>query len=215
MKTLINLVAALSLVAPAAVAADIALPAPNAQAEATMSVGQALATRHSVRSFTSQQLTLQQLSNLCWAACGTARDDQHITAPTAMNRQEIRLMVFTTQGVYEYDARANVLLERATGDHRRLVAGMPQRSQDFVLQAPVSLVMVADLDKFGRNDEHSRLMTAVDAGNVSQNVNLYCQAAGLATVPRASMDVAGIQQLLGLNANQVPLMNNPVGFEAR
>ncbi|MCD8282853.1 MAG: hypothetical protein LUC22_06340 [Prevotella sp.] len=35
---------------------------------------------------------------------------------------------------------------------------------------------------------------------------------GLATVPRATMDTAGIVRLLGLTDKQVPIMNNPVGW---
>ena len=33
---------------------------------------------------------------------------------------------------------------------------------------------------------------SVDAGNVSENINLYCQSVGLCTVPRATMDINGI-----------------------
>lgn len=192
-------------------AQDIVLPQPDMN-EKTMTVTEALRTRHSVRSFSSTPLTIQQLSNLCWAAFGMSRDDNHRTAPTAMNRQEIRLYAFTTEGVYEYDAKNNTLVKKADGDKRSLVAGTASRSQDFVLQAPVSLVMVIDLDIFGMDDERARMMGCVDAGNVSENINLYCQAAGLATVPRGTMDVEGIKKLLALGEKQIPIMNNPVGM---
>ena len=43
-------------------------------------------------------------------------------------------------------------------------------------------------------------------------INLFCAANGLATVPRATMDGEGIRQLLGLDARQIPLLNNPVGY---
>ncbi len=192
-------------------AQDIQLPAPDMNQESKTLI-ETLRTRHSVREYSTKELTAQQISNLCWAACGQTRDDNHITAPSAMNRQEIRLFVFTKEGVYEYITKQNLLQQKATGDHRSLVAGTPQRSQDFVLNAPISLVMVMDLDKFGQKNEHSLLMTSVDAGIVCQNINLYCEATGLATVPRASMDTKGIQELLGLNENQIPVMNNPVGL---
>lgn len=129
-----------------------------------------------------------------------------------MNRQEIRLFVFTKAGVYEYLRKENLLKKATDGDQRQLVAGPAGRGQNFVLDAPVSLVMVMDIDKFGGDNEHARLMTAVDAGIVCQNINLYCEAVGLATVPRATMDAKGIQQLLGLGERQIPVMNNPVGY---
>ena len=55
-------------------------------------------------------------------------------------------------------------------------------------------------------------MMSVDTGIVSENVNLFCSAMGLVTVPRASMDGKAIQKLLGLNENQMPILNNPVGY---
>lgn len=201
-------------IAAFATAQDIILPRPDTK-ESTMTVTEALRTRHSVRNFESTPLTTQQLSNLCWAAFGMTRDDNHRTAPTAMNRQEIRLFIFTTDGVYEYEAKKNILIKKSTGDKRNLVAGTTSRSQDFVLQAPVSLVIVIDFDLFGMNDERAKMMGCVDAGNVSENINIYCQSVGLATVPRATMDVDGIKKLLNLSNNQLPIMNNPVGKEKK
>lgn len=192
-------------------AQDVDLPAPNVQ-RSTLSMMQTLATRHSVREYANRQLSMQDLSDLCWAACGQTRDDKHITAPSAMNRQEIRLFVFTQKGVYEYNPGENRLVENVKGDHRGLVAGTQGFSQDFVLTAPVSLVMVIDFKRFGSSDQRAVMMGCVDAGNVSENVNLFCQAAGLCTVPRATMDVEGIRALLGFTEEQLPIMNNPVGY---
>ncbi len=197
----------LFVAASASKAQDIELPAPDA-AQVSLSVVEALATRHSVREYAERELTLQEVSNLCWAACGQARDEEHITAPSAMNRQEVRLFVFNKDGVYEYLAKNNTLRRCVEGDYRALVA----YRQDFAATAPLSLVMVIDLEKFGMDDDHAKVMGAVDAGNVSENVNLYCQAVGLATVPRATMDVEGISALLGLTDKQLPVMNNPVGW---
>ncbi len=191
----------------AATAQDITLPAPDMQQE-SKNVVQTLKSRHSVRQYSTRELTLQEVSNLCWAACGISWDENHITAPTAMNRQEIRLYVFNKDGAYEYLARENKLQKVADGDNRSLVAGR----QTSVATAPVMLVAVVDFDRFGRNDDHSKLMTAVDAGIVTQNIDLYCEAVGLATVPRGTMEVDAIKQLLGLTDAQVPIMNNPVGY---
>lgn len=202
-------------------AQDIKLPQPETN-QKSMTVVEALKTRHSVRNFdSSKELNNQQLSNLCWAACGITRDDNHRTSPTAMNRQEIRLFAFTKTAVYEYDAKANTLVKKADGDHRDLVAGAGSNPangkkgfrQEFVMDAPVSLVMVIDYEIFTHQDEKAVMMGCVDAGNVSENINLYCQSVGLVTVPRATMDVDGIRQLLGFTDKQLPVMNNPVGFE--
>ncbi len=208
----------LSIASVAAVAVtnaqDINLPAPDFSQPSTSTI-EALKTRHSVRSFTNKELTDQQLSNLCWAACGQSRDAQHITAPTAMNKQEIRLFVFTKSGAFEYVAKDNKLVKKADGDHRSLIAGGKQFKQDFVMDCPVSLLMVIDFEKFGSQDSHAQMMGCVDAGIVSENINLYCQSVGLATVPRATHDTEGLKALLGLGDKQLPILNNPVGFEKK
>lgn len=207
-----NLLTLLTLgLAMSAMAQNITLPAPDMKAKSA-SVINTLATRHSTRQFATTELTNQQLSNLCWAACGLSRDDNHRTAPTARNKQEIRLFVFTAKGVYEYDAKANILLEKVKGDKRSLIAGTKAFKQDFVLDAPVSLLMVIDFDLFGSSDEKAMQMGCVDAGIVCENINLYCQAVGLVTVPRATHDTEGLRKLLGLTDKQLPIMNNPVGY---
>lgn len=186
------------------------LPAPNT-AKKTATVMSALSTRHSERDFSTKELSNQELSDLLWAACGKNRPDGKLTAPTAMNKQEIRVFVFTAKGVSEYLPQTNQLVEKAKGDHRDIVA----KGQDFTKKAPVVLVLVADMDKFGSTATHAQQMVAVDTGIVSQNINLYCEAVGLVTVPRGTMDQAAIQKLLGLTQNQVPLINNPVGYPAK
>lgn len=195
-------------------AQDISLPKPNKELQ-TKTMMQTLAQRHSVRDFSQKQLTMQDISNLCWAACGQTRDNNHITAPSAMNKQEIRLFVLTSEGAYEYLAKQNTLAIKATGDHRALLANNNSKQeggQSFVMQAPVSFVMVIDFDKFGSSNERAMMMGCVDVGNVSENINLFCEAAGFATVPRATMDTNALRTILGLTEKQLPIMNNPVGY---
>lgn len=83
------------------------------------------------------------------------------------------------------------------------------------MDAPVSLLMVIDFDKFGSDNLNAQYMGCVDAGIVCENINLYCQAVGMATVPRATHDGEAISKLLGFTSKQLPIMNNPVGFEKK
>lgn len=193
-----------------AMAQDINLPKPNFK-QSSMSVVEALQTRHSVRDFTEQELTIQQISNLCWAACGVSRDNDHRTAPTSMNKKEIRLFVFIKGGTYEYLPVENKLVKKADGDNRALLGN----TQPFVKDVPVVLLTVIDFEKYGNDNQRAMKTGCVDAGIVTQNINLYCQSVGLATVPRAQMDIDGISKLLGFTDKQIPVMNNPVGFEKK
>ena len=187
------------------------LPTPDMKRQ-TISVMETYKQRKSVREYSAKALSEQDLSDLLWAAQGQNREDGHLTSPTAMNRQEIRLYVFTEKSVSLYDhPQANTLTQVASGDHRGIMAS----GQDFVKNAPVVLLMVADMDKFRSNNQHAQWMVPVDTGIVRENINLFCSAAGLCTVPRGTMDSKAISTLLGLNDNQIPLINNPVGYPSK
>ena len=173
-------------------------------------VMKALTDRMSVREYDSKALSLQDLSDLLWAANGVNREDGRRTAPTASNRQEIDVYAIFAEGAYFYDAQAHALKPVAKGDYRGLVA----MSQDFAKTAPVSLLIVMNLEKMGDPTvEQTKLMCAVDAGIVCQNINVFCAAVGLSTVPRATMDRAELQKVLKLSPTQLPIMNNPVGYK--
>lgn len=166
---------------------------------------QALAERKSTRQYDSQTLNKQDLSNLLWAAFGVNRTDGKRTAPTAMNKQEITIYAVMSDGTYKYDAEKHLLVLIKSGDHRAAVAS----SQDYVRTAPVCLVIVADTNKF---DGDGKLMAWVDAGIVSQNINLFCSGMGFATVPRGSMDKDKLREVLDLKDGEEPILNNPVGY---
>ena len=193
----------------AAMAEDKMLPAPDMTAGTT--VMEAMANRRSIRKYTERKFTDQELSNLLWAAMGKNREDGRRTAPTCRNFQEIRLFVFDAEGVGEYHPATHSLTPCVVGDFRYLLAA----GQDFVKTAPICLVMVADMSKFGNVDERAKMMASVDAGIVSQNISVACAGLGFATVPRAMMQAADIVKLLNLSDSHIAIMNNPVGFEAK
>ena len=197
-------------VSVATFAADkvIRLPKPNLNRNSE--VMEAFANRHSTREYAAKALTLTDLSDLLWAANGINRPEEgKRTAPSAMNKQDVDVYVVLPEGTYLYDAKAHQLNLVAEGDHRGAVAG----GQAFVKSAPVSLLLVSDLSRLGdAKNTHTQLMGAVDAGIVSQNISIFCSAAKLATVPRASMDTAKLKSVLKLTATQLPLMNHPVGY---
>lgn len=186
----------------------IRLPKPNLNRNSE--VMEAFANRHSTREYAAKALTLTDFSDLLWAANGINRPEEgKRTAPSAMNKQDVDVYVVLPEGTYLYDAKAHQLNLVAEGDHRGAVAG----GQAFVKSAPVSLLLVSDLSRLGdAKNTHTQLMGAVDAGIVSQNISIFCSAAKLATVPRASMDTAKLKSVLKLTDTQLPLMNHPVGY---
>jgi len=173
------------------------------------SVMKALSERKSTREYSTKELSLQDLSDLLWAANGVNRDDGRRTAPSARNFQEIDVYVINKNGAYLYNAAAHTLEAVTAGDGRKAVAG----GQEYAATAPVCLVLVANLDKLsGINADDAKLIAAADAGIVDQNINIFCAAVGLATVPRAGMDKTELRKILKLSDNQLPVLNNPVGY---
>ena len=180
-----------------------------AQTEGGKPLMQALKERQSMRSFSPRELPPQVLSDLLWAACGINRPDSGLrTAPTARNLQQIDVYVVMANGAYLYDFKANTLIPVISGDIRATTG-----KQDFVKDAPVNLVFVADMAKMtGMPSADMELYAATDTGNVSQNVYLYCASAGLATVVRGWIDRDAMAKALKLRRDQKVILAQTVGY---
>ena len=207
-----SILTAMSFVAVAVVAAGQSdtrsLPAPTKSAKMTLM--ESLQQRHSVRDFSDKAVSDADLSELLWAACGINRPDtKKITAPSAINAQDILVYVCTKDGAWLYVPDGNSLQKVSDKDLRPAVAGR----QEAVAVAPVSLVLVSDRTKFGDRAKGAEVMGAIDAGYVSQNICLACTALGLATVPRMTMDKETLAKELHLDENKTLLVNHPVGYE--
>lgn len=198
------------MLSAAAFAADKVVKLLKPNLNRSGAVMKALSERQSTREYASKALSLADLSDLLWAANGINRSDSgKRTAPSAMNKQDVDVYVVLPEGTYLYDAKNHQLNLVAEGDHRGAVAG----GQAFVKTAPVSLVLISDISRFGdAKSARNQLMGAMDAGIVSQNISLFCSSANLATVPRASMDFDQLKKVLKLKETQMPMMNHPVGY---
>ncbi len=182
---------------------QIALPQPSKTLKTT--VVEALQNRHSTREFSDKQFSDQDLATLLWAANGINREDGRRTAPSAVNAQDIDIYVVRADGAYLWQYKENTLKRVSDEDLRPLVAA----GQDFVLGAPVSLVLVSDNARFGNKPSPFAM---ADAAYVSQNICVYCSAAGWACCPRASMNKEGLRKALQLADSQEAFLNNTVGY---
>jgi len=200
------LVFSLSLFAQTGPSKQIQLPKP--QVDGGKPLMQALKERKSTRAFADRKLTEQTISNLLWAACGISRPDGKRTAPSAMNRQEVDVYVILADGAYLYDAKEHSLKMVAAGD-LRAQAG----TQDFVKDAPVNLVYVADTAKMSGMPEDSKVLWyGVATGAITQNVYLYCASDGLVTVVRAFVNREALAKTLALRPEQKIALSQTVGY---
>lgn len=187
-------------------ATSISLPPPTKHGG--MPLMDALARRRSSRDFASTPLPLPLLSDLLWSAYGMNRADGGRTAPSALNAQEIDVFVALSSGAYLYDAASHQLNLMAASDLRRVTG-----YQDFVDEAPLDLVFVADHARMGMVPVAQRESYAsTAAGAIAQNVYLFAASNDLATVIRAWIDRAAIADALGLTHDQQVLLSQTVGY---
>ncbi len=188
-------------------AAPIVLPKPDMAGGKPLM--QALKERQSARAFSPEKLPPQVMSELLWAANGINRPGtDKRTAPTARNWQEIDVYVATVAGLFLYDAKKHQLLP-VLPDDLRAASG----KQEFVKDAPVNLIFVADFAKMGSSAEKDKeLYAATDTGFVSQNVYLYCASAELATVVRGYLDREALAKAMKLRPTQKVILAQSVGY---
>ena len=115
MKKIIML--ALATLTAGLFAQDLKLLPPQTKGGATFR--EALTKRCSLRNYTGQALSAQQLSDLFYSACGMNRkSDKKLTIPTARNIQDVVLYAATAEGVYRFDAATHTLKLLKKGDFR-------------------------------------------------------------------------------------------------
>jgi hypothetical protein len=186
-----------------------------------------LAVKASATEWSSQDLSLQDLSDVLWAANGMNRPDENkTTASSALNAHDVDIYVFRQDGVYLYDFVNHELDPVLSGDYRtHIMMPRPPRPPDSpevtaVVKPPsppsvppIEIMLISDIERFRLGTPELRYeWGAIDAGIVSQNISLFCAATGLKTRPRASMDKEKVKELLKLKDTQYVLLNHPVGY---
>jgi hypothetical protein len=78
----------------------ITLPKPNQ--DGSISLEWAIAARRSRRAFLPQSLTLEQISQLTWAAQGQDTHSHYRTAPSAGATYPLELFIVTRDGLFRY-----------------------------------------------------------------------------------------------------------------
>lgn len=184
------------------------------QTKGAKSLLEAVGERKTIRELTEEKLPPQVLSNLLWAAFGVNRPASGgRTAPSAMGSKEMDIYVFLAEGIYLYDAAGHSLKPVLSGDHRAKAG-----TQAGVGRAPVNLLYVADLAKYGagRGDPATQIAWShAHAGFIGQNVYLYTASEGLGAWFRASIDVAALTALLSLRPAQKVLYGQTVGYPVK
>lgn len=183
------------------------------QTDRGLAVMQAFKNRHSERQWADSLVTMQDLSDLLWAADGVNRPDGKRTAPSAMGKNDVDIYVFTPEDVYLYIPDGHELQFVASGDNRAMVVG---GQPGFETLPPLALVYASTPSRFGIADTQAAdILGYIDGGMVSENVGVCCAGLGLVNVPRYSMDREAIAKLLGLPEGTLLVLNDLVGYPAK
>lgn len=195
---------------------------PNARTDGTVSLERTIKVRRTTRSFSAKQLTLEQWSQLLWAAYGIT-DDRGDKRAAASGGACYPMDIYTVAGeggvnatapgIYHYEPmghRVTLLLE---GDHRLGVA-RASLGQMWMATPPVSLVVCAEYVRItGRYGDRGVRYAMIEAGHIGQNIFLQAEALGLGAGIVGAFRDEDVIRVMGIPRSHEPLLIMPVGYK--
>lgn len=191
----------------------IKLPCP--EIGLTFPLMKALVMRRSKRKWQDSAVSIQNLSNLLWAACGitvkeTSSCKSKRTAPSATNCQEIKIYVALESGLYLYKEEEHVLICKLKKDIRSFIG-----TQKMMQSAPVGLIFIVDYSRMklylGKDENRKLFVAGTDTGFISQNIYLYCAASNLSTVILGLVNREELGNLMLLGEHEKVMYTQIVG----
>lgn len=193
----------------------VKLPSPGLSG--AMALEQALLLRRSMRTYSRDALTVDELTQLLWAAQGVTHPRGYRTAPSAGALYPLELyaavghVVGLPTGFYRYRCIEHALELKCERDLRPELyrAALSQRP---VERAPVIFLLTAVYGRMtakygGRGVRY----TDMEAGHAAQNLSLQAAALELKTVVIGAFDDPAVKQAAALPAEEEPLYLLPAG----
>ncbi|MFN7171049.1 MAG: SagB/ThcOx family dehydrogenase, partial [Candidatus Omnitrophota bacterium] len=197
---------------------------PKPRSSGGMSLSETLNKRKSWRSFSSEALKLEEVSQILWSAGGKRLDAVSGATRTypsagATYPLEIYLLVGKggveglEEGIYLYLWDENSLEKISSSDVRRDLASACL-GQTFISQAPISVIIAAEYVRTtGYYGQRGIRYVHMEVGNVTQNLHLVAEELGLATVIVGAFSDEKVKRVLGLPNNLEPLTVMPLGYK--
>jgi SagB-type dehydrogenase family enzyme len=193
----------------------IELPKPRMDSQS--SIEQVLKSRRSVRTFSTDPLTLEEVSQLLWAAQGTTDSLGHRTAPSAGALYPLNLYLVASNviglnsGIYKFLPKSQKLEIVKEEDVRHLLY-TAALWQDVVKNGAISIVITGVYQRTtGKYGQRGKRYVHVETGHVAQNVYLQAVALGLGTVEIGAFDDTSVKKLLLMHPQEQPLAIIPIG----
>jgi len=206
-----------SVVEPLPVEDEDRIKLPEPRRDGDVSVEEALSSRRSIREYTGEPLTLQEVSQLLWAAQGITDPRDFRTAPSAgaLYPLEVYLVVGDVEnlakGIYKYKPHEHELVKVLDGDIKAELA-KAALGQAWVKEAAIDIVIAAVYErttvKYG--DRGIRYVH-MEAGHAAQNLCLQATAMDLGIVTVGAFHDEQVKEVLNLPENEQPLYIVPLG----
>ena len=200
---------------PAGDEVRIVLPEPRYSSD--VSVEEALLERRSVRSYAQRALSLEEVSQLLWAAQGMTDPRGFRAAPSAGATYPLEVYVVVgdvegvAQGIYRYLPQQHELVRVVAGDLRGDLA-RAALNQQWVADGAIDIVFTAVYERTTmRYGKRGIRYVHMEAGHAAQNVYLQAVALKLGTVVIGAFDDSRVTEILKLPGGEVPLYIMPVG----
>ncbi len=190
---------------------EIMLPQP--EIKSNISLEEALESRRSVRNFSSKELSLDQISQILWAAQGITQESTgYRTSPSAGALYPLEIFLLKSDGVFHYIPDGHKIIKLSSDDLRpNLIQGV--LFQGFVAEAPVNIIITAVYERTtAKYGNRGIRYVHLEAGHSCQNILLQAAALGLGAVPVGAFDDSYIQDLLDLPQDHIPLYIIPIGY---
>ena len=158
-------------------------------------------------SYSRNKLPMQMISDLLWSAEGYNYNNPDRKLISAFEVQKIDIYVAMELGFYIYDPIEHVLNPKEDEDIRWLTG-----NHDYVKDAPITLIYVADYSKnLSKDREKSLMLASARAAMIAQNVSLFCAAFDLYTALRMNIDHSNLSEVLKLDKDHEVLFVQTVG----
>lgn len=190
---------------------EIILPGPRTKGN--MSLEESILRRRSVRSYDSKELSMEEISQLLWAAQGVTDTARGLrAAPSAGGLYPLEIYIIKSDGIFHYNVSNHSLEKKGDRDVRgdMVEAAWGQAS---IKQAPVSVIFCAVrsrvTDKYGRRGNR---YVDIEVGHAAENLHLEAVALGLSSVPIGAFTDSEVKKILGLPRDTEPIYIVPVGY---
>lgn len=195
--------------------AIISLPKPKIIGK--MSIEETIVRRQSIRSFTQNSLTLEQLSQLLWSAQGITEQFRR-AVPSAGATYPLDVFAVlgivegVNPGVYHYLPMKHSIELIKEGDLRKALA-LAALNQEFIAHAPLDIVITAEYSRTTfRYGSRGEKYVYMEVGHAGQNLSLIAESLGLGTVVIGAFIDEEVSRCLNLPKNFAPLYIMPFGY---